>query len=1503
MVLMCLGLGGLARAQGTYYDGPTTLVDMRPYGFSYSAYAHDTRLWIPNDVTVIRGVIILGNGAGGDQRNRTEETDWQALARAHGFALMGTRGYVCYRSTALVDEEVRILLNDLALYATASGHPEVAHLPFVLAGWSGGGQMANGINTKIPERVIAFIANKGSNYLAPSSAASLKTPSILVAGQLDGQTNRDGITNLFQNNRPSGALWADAFEWNTGHAEGNVDGVFFTFFDHAIRARYPAGATPLTGPVTLLDLPETSGWLATAPTFNNGLSGTVYPYAGYPGTKTTACWLMDADVANLYRGFATYGPANTAPAVSVTPVSAYGIAPVYTTGQMIQFTVAVDSTFPGWVSADVYDGAVKLGTVTNGGSSTISAVRPWGGRGVTAIARDAAGNERTSIPQPFVVSNTVALANNAATLVQQTSADLNATFCPAWGSYTLTAYWGTVNGGSNAANWQNSAVVGTWAGGDATNVSYTAAGLSSATTYYYTFSAAKSGSQVWAANVLNFITVTPNAPTSSGAALSALEDTATALAAGNFGYTDPLSIALAAVQITSLPALGTLKNGGVTVASGDLPLTVTAANIGNLTYQSASNGNGTPYTTMGIKVMNAGDFWSAGATMTLNVTPVNDAPTSTGGSVTMPKNTDKTFAATDFPFADVDSGDTLGAIRITSLPAQGTLKLNGTAITSVPSAVIPLANIGTLTYTAGPGSAVSDSFKFQVRDATLFSADATMALSIIDGTIIPVINGNFETEYGSNTDKTTNWVKLTDWSLDNTLIGSVPIAGAFSSSADGGSKFTRFTFNNAGAEQNLNTNVAVGDTLSVSFNIGRATNAWVGANTTGVAYFKIGTQYYDQACDVSGQTAGTWKSFTFTTTALNAGALSLGFRVAPSNNNQYVSLDGVSDVSYIPAGGTSTIAATGSPLSALSSTYGTASSPVTFTVGGTNMKAGILVTAPTGFEVSQASGTGYGSTTTVGSAGTIGSAIVYVRLAATAPVAGSYNSQNIVLSSSGVTSANVTTAASGNSVSKVSLTITANNQGKTYGTTQTTPVTGSPAFTASGLKNSETVGTVTLSYGAGGLLATDALGSTSTITPSAAAGGTFSTANYTIGYVAGTLTVSVPPPPVAASGGALTTYTTGGITYNVHTFTSGGTFAATVGGSVQYLVAGGGGGGGSATSGGGGAGQVAIGTLSVTASSYTIAIGAGGTGNGGGNGNNGSSSSITGSGSVTAYGGAGGITQGNSPPANSLTLGSGGGGGCYTSMVGGPAGLGNAGGNGGNNGIYYNGGGGGGAGGAGQASVNAFGIGRGGYGGVGILSSITGSSVYYGGGGGGAIFGGNVGDETIGTGGAGGGGNGGTKTSNATAAANNTGGGGGGAGQFGGAGGAGGSGIVIISYVSGPAPGSYAAWAANNSVTGGVSGDSNNDGVQNGIAYFMSVTGPATNPGLDTGRKVTWPNGGNIPSSTYGTQFVVKTSTDLVTWTPVATNDPKLSNTAGSVSYTLPSGLGTQFVRLVVTPN
>jgi formylglycine-generating enzyme required for sulfatase activity len=113
----------------------------------------------------------------------------------------------------------------------------------------------------------------------------------------------------------------------------------------------------------------------------------------------------------------------------------------------------------------------------------------------------------------------------------------------------------------------------------------------------------------------------------------------------------------------------------------------------------------------------------------------------------------------------------------------------------------------------------------------------------------------------------------------------------------------------------------------------------------------------------------------------------------------------------------------------------------------------------------------------------------------------------------------------------------------------------------------------------------------------------------------------------------------------------------------------------------------------------------------------------------------------------------------------------------------------------------------------------------------------------------------------------------------------------------------YASWAGANGVIGGPSGDSNNDGVANGVAYFMKDAGLLTNPGIDGTGKVTWPNGGNIANSEYGVtkQFVVQTSSDLQTWADVDVGAVVLTN-PNEVSYTL-TGASPQFARLKVTPN
>jgi len=532
-------------------------------------------------------------------------------------------------------------------------------------------------------------------------------------------------------------------------------------------------------------------------------------------------------------------------------------------------------------------------------------------------------------------------------------------------------------------------------------------------------------------------------------------------------------------------------------------------------------GNGVPYSAIGIKVKNANNLWSNYASMTVNVTHVNHAPTSTGGSLVMKKSSVKTFAAADFAFLDVDAGDTLGAIMVTSLPAQGTLMLGGTTITSVPSAAIAVANLGSLTYTPASSYTGADSFTYQVRDALLFSADATLAITVSPD--IFVLNGSFETPNPPTISPGGPWGNLDSGWTNNMAY----YARRYDLGTPSGGGIWSLNLSDPGAwiAQDMGTSVNAGSTLSLTFstlreNIYKSPNGGQGKLDVSLL---VGSQTYTQRFDLSGDTKDTWITKTFSQQIANTGNLtikfahvdiaSVGDRITTWNTNNgpgdigRVQIDAVSNVSVTSTGGGTPTLIGGTLSGALSTTYGTASSPATFTVAGANMIAGILVTAPTGFEVSLASGSGYGSTTTVGSAGTIGSTIVYIRITASAPVAGSYNSQNILLSSSGAASVNVTTAASGNSVSKAALTLTSNNQSKLYGTVQTTPVTGSTAFTASGLKNGETVGTVTLTYGAGGLLATDAVGSTSTITPSAAAGGTFAAANYTIGYNTGTLTV------------------------------------------------------------------------------------------------------------------------------------------------------------------------------------------------------------------------------------------------------------------------------------------------------------------------------------------------------------------------------------------------------------
>ena len=183
---------------------------------------------------------------------------------------------------------------------------------------------------------------------------------------------------------------------------------------------------------------------------------------------------------------------------------------------------------------------------------------------------------------------------------------------------------------------------------------------------------------------------------------------------------------------------------------------------------------------------------------------------------------------------------------------------------------------------------------------------------------------------------------------------------------------------------------------------------------------------------------------------------------------------------------------TSGTLTALNATYGQSSAPATFTVSGSNLTSGVLVTAPPGYEVST-DGVNFGSTVTVQSTGTLGPTTVYLRLAATT-AAGTY-AGNVTLTSGGTS---VTVATVSSTIAQALLTVTADNKTRPFGA-------GNPdlTYTYSGFENDDTPSSLTTLPTAVTTATTASPVGTYPITPGGAAA-----ANYTFKYVSGTLTVT-----------------------------------------------------------------------------------------------------------------------------------------------------------------------------------------------------------------------------------------------------------------------------------------------------------------------------------------------------------------------------------------------------------
>ena len=397
-------------------NGDKISFDGEYYDFRDSAGVQMIKMWIPPKTKVLKGVFISGHGGGGgDSRDFARDENIRAFAMRLGFGVAGLHNFP---GRSIYDKGGQVFFNALKEFAKLGQHPEIANLPFVMYGSSNGGGQTYGFVNYAPERAICFVSNvaAGGNPKEPVDAA-LKVPGIIILGKFDalgGQRAIDRATELMKNARSRGALWCWAVELK-GHEDGNSFDIYMKLVEQAVIARYPKNASPLKGLVKLNEIKPESGWLVDQDSWDNGLTY-VASYDEYKGDKGKAGWILNKDMAYVYRSLATHHNPLSVKVLefdrtfnpNTDPGTMFSLGgPVAKPGEKVTITCNTDE-FPQWTKIEFYNGSVLLGEVNQGNKPEIKTVLDGSNQVycLTALATDNSGKQKTCSPMHFFIKDT-----------------------------------------------------------------------------------------------------------------------------------------------------------------------------------------------------------------------------------------------------------------------------------------------------------------------------------------------------------------------------------------------------------------------------------------------------------------------------------------------------------------------------------------------------------------------------------------------------------------------------------------------------------------------------------------------------------------------------------------------------------------------------------------------------------------------------------------------------------------------------------------------------------------------------------------------------------------------------------------------------------------------------------------------------------------------------------------------------------------------------------------
>ncbi|MGV1012755.1 MAG: invasin domain 3-containing protein, partial [Flavobacterium sp.] len=452
------------------------------------------------------------------------------------------------------------------------------------------------------------------------------------------------------------------------------------------------------------------------------------------------------------------------------------------------------------------------------------------------------------------------------------------------------------------------------------------------------------------------------------------------------------------VSTASIPADGTTtstitiqlkdsSNNNLTTTGGNVQVFTTAGTLGLIT----DNNNGTYTLTLTSSQL------SEVATITFSVNGVSSS-NSTSVSFVLPNLILTSFTPTTGTsgtqvsitgqnFTGVNSVK-FNNVEATAFTVNSATSITATAPVNVQTGVIKV----TANSQSHQGQSIVDSFS---------NASCTTGWSNAWQTITNDTNNNAITAVRIN--------------LDNASVNTYGLylelhnADLNSASANPSVKFNQTTLIGTSST----TNVAQQGMGMVQFNF---------ANTI---LLSPSTNYYIVIKEASGNPAGTGQQrITFSCSNTDGGA-----------GNNFGTLEFELETSPVFRVSTA-ITINSSSLTSFSSCLGAASSQQTVTVSGVGLTNDVVVTAPTDFEVSLTTGSGFGSSVTIVASGTLSATTVYLRLAASAT---GTPSGNLTIATQGLTTQNI--AISGTITTVAAAASSQTNLACNGGTTGTATVT------------------------------------------------------------------------------------------------------------------------------------------------------------------------------------------------------------------------------------------------------------------------------------------------------------------------------------------------------------------------------------------------------------------------------------------------------------------------------